>query len=222
MAKICISKNEWEIFKMKGFFKRYTCFLCLIGAGCLCALLYFGGYFYARRYFDSDNLITKEEAASLTPGINVSNSAEDEPEIICKSATYTEETYNTDTESYTKESISIPALYIGMTKDEVVDYIAESMKNNSDKTLINMQLLSFSRENLVIRKTVCNPKNVYNYFAVSENEIIQIYTADKQTHFIDTGINISNIEEIYKEELEKGFYIETIHDLYKYLESITS
>ena len=40
--------------------------------------------------------------------------------------------------------------------------------------------------------------------------------------FIDTGIDVSNIEEQYKEELKDGFYVETIHDLYNYLESITS
>lgn len=207
---------------MKGIFKRYTCFLCLIGVGCFCALLYFGGYFYATKYLDSDNLITKDEAAGLTPGINVSNEAENEPVIVSKNATFTEEIYNTDTDSITKESDNMPALYIGMTKEEIIDYITEYMEINEDKTLVNMQLISFSKDAVVIRKTVCNPKNVYNYFVVCENDIIQIYTADRQTHFIDTGINVSNIEETYKNELKKGFYVETIHDLYKYLESITS
>ena len=62
----------------------------------------------------------------------------------------------------------------------------------------------------------------YNYFVISENNIIMIYNANHDKLFIDTGIDVSNIEEQYKEELKDGFYIETIHDLYNYLESITS
>lgn len=82
--------------------------------------------------------------------------------------------------------------------------------------------MSFSADSIVIRKTICNPTNLYNYFVISENNIIKIYNANRDSLFIDTGIDISNFEEEYKLELTDGFYIETIHDLYNYLESITS
>lgn len=221
MAKIYVSLREWEN-AMKSIFKRYTYLFGLLAAGVFCAMIYFGGYFYAVNYLDSDNLVTKDEAASRTPGINVANTSENEPEIVMQNAQYTEEIYNSDTDAFTKENLTLPVEYIGLTRDEIIDYLTRFMNENEDKTLLNIQLVSFSQNSIVIRKTTCNPKNVYNYFAVSEDNIIKIYTADKEKLYIDTGINVSNLEEAYKEELKTGFYVETIHDLYNYLESVTS
>ena len=107
-----------------------------------------------------------------------------------------------------------------VTKEEVVNN--NPGVKSDDETLLNVQLISFSPDSVVIRKTICNPTNIYSYFVISENNIIKIYNAGKDSLFIDTGIDISNFEEEYIEELNDGFYVETIHDLYNYLESITS
>lgn len=205
--------------------KKISYIVYFIAIVSIFVLLYYGGYYYAINNMKSDNLITKDEAQISNPGVKTDDYTEvnnSESNVILSSARYIIEEYNSDTDELTKKEEKIPVDYIGLTREQVIDYLTTYVAKNKDETLQNVQLVAFSPESLIIRKTVCNPTNIYNYFVISENNIIMIYNANHDKLFIDTGIDVSNIEEQYKEELKDGFYIETIHDLYNYLESITS
>lgn len=208
---------------MRITLKHTTYVVYFIALASIFALLYYGGYYYAINYLKSDDLITIDDTMSNTPGINSITAVNetDEQVVLAKSA-YIEECYNTDTGEISKKELSMPVEYIGLTRDGIIDYLTTYKEHSTDKTLVNIQLVSFSSESIVIRKTVCNPTTIYNYFVISENNIIKIYNANRDSLYIDTGIDISNLEDIYKEELNKGFYIETVHELYNYLESISS
>ena len=189
------------------------------------ALLYYAGYYYATNSISSDNLITKEEAYADNPSVKLSNSTQvsnSETEVVKKDTEYIEECYNTDTKEITKNTTNVPVEMIGLTRDKLIDYLTTYKENSVDKTLLNIQLVSFSEKTLVIRKTICNIDALYAYYIKSDNNIIKIYNTTKDTLLIDTCINIENFEEQYKNELAEGFFVETIHDLYNYLESITS
>lgn len=205
--------------------KKISYIVYFIAIVSIFVLLYYGGYYYAINNMKSDNLITKDEAQISNPGVKTDDYTEvnnSESNVILSSARYIIEEYNSDTDELTKKEEKIPVDYIGLTREQVIDYLTIYVAKNKDETLQNVQLVAFSPESLIIRKTVCNLTNIYNYFVISENNIIMIYNANHDKLFIDTGIDVSNIEEQYKEELKDGFYIETIHDLYNYLESITS
>lgn len=205
--------------------KKISYIVYFIAIVSIFVLLYYGGYYYAINNMKSDNLITKDEAQISNPGVKTDDYTEvnnSESNVILSSARYIIEEYNSDTDELTEKEEKIPVDYIGLTREQVIDYLTTYVAKNKDETLQNVQLVAFSPESLIIRKTVCNPTNIYNYFVISENNIIMIYNANHDKLFIDTGIDVSNIEEQYKEELKDGFYIETIHDLYNYLESITS
>lgn len=213
---------------MKISLKKTAYIVSFLALSSIFALLYYAGYYYATTYMKSDNLITKEDAASMNPGINKSTEedasevgAGTEPTVTSKTG-YVEESYNSDTGELTKTEKNIPVDLIGLNRNQVIDYLTTFKEKSTDKSLVNIQLVSFSEESVVIRKTVCNIDELYSYFVISEYNIIKIYNANRDTLFIDTGIDISHFEEEYKEELQEGFYIETIHDLYNYLESVTS
>ena len=118
----------------------------------------------------------------------------------------------------------MPIVLLGLDREAVIDYLTTYKATNvgTGDNVLNIQLVSFSAEQVVIRKTIRDIDEIYNYYVVSEDSIIKIYHSDQTTLFADTGIDISNIDEEYKKDLENGFYIETIHELYNYLESITS
>lgn len=205
--------------------KKISYIVYFIAIVSIFVLLYYGGYYYAINNMKSDNLITKDEAQISNPGVKTDDYTEvnsSESSVILSSARYIIEEYNSDTDELTKKEEKIPVDYIGLNREQVIDYLTTYVAKNKDETLQNVQLVAFSPESLIIRKTVCNPTNIYSYFVISENNIIMIYNANHDKLFIDTGIDVSNIEEQYKEELKDGFYVETIHDLYNYLESITS
>ena len=49
-----------------------------------------------------------------------------------------------------------------------------------------------------------------------------VFYSDRTSLYLDTGISIDSVDEEERSHLETGFYIETIHELYNYLEGITS
>lgn len=208
---------------MRFTLKHTTYVVYFIALASVFALLYYGGYYYAINYLKSDNLVTIDDTLSNTPGINsITAVNETDEQIVLAKAVYIEECYNTDTGELTKHESSIPVEYIGLTRDGMIDYLTTYKDNTTDRTLVNIQLVSFSSDNIVIRKTVCNATTIYNYFVISESNIIKIYNANRDALYIDTGIDIRNLEEPYQDELKQGFYIETVHELYNYLESVTS
>ncbi len=193
------------------------------------ALLYYAGYYYAtRNKIGFNNLITKEDVTNTNPGMKAYDDSLDvatnENPIITSSTKYVEECYNSDTGELTKNESDMPIELLGLDREAVIDYLTTYKINNigTEENVTNIQLVSFSGEQVVIRKTIRDIHEIYHYYVVSENSIIKIYNSDQKTLFVDTGIDISNIDEEHKKELEKGFYIETIHELYNYLESITS
>ena len=203
--------------------KHITYVVYFVALASVFALIYYGGYYYAVNHLKSDNLVTIDDTFNNTPGINsITAVNETDEQIVLSKSKYIEESYNTDTGEITKTEADVPIEYIGLTREGIIDYLTTYKENNSDRTLVNIQLVSFSADSIVIRKTVCNPTAIYNYFVISENNIIKIYNANKDSLYIDTGIDISNLDESYKEELDKGFYVETIHEVYNYLESVTS
>lgn len=209
---------------MKLSLKKTAYIVSFFTLASIFALLYYAGYYYTSNHMSNDNLITKEDAKSMNPGLSsgdvaVSNS---EDMTITGKTEYLVESYNIDTGELTKESLPIPVDLIGLNREGVIDYLTTYKEISVDETLQNIQLVSFSDNLLVIRKTVCNISELYSYFVVSEDDIIKIYNSNRDTLFIDTGINITNLEEQYKSELYAGFYVETIHDVYNYLESVTS
>ncbi len=200
---------------MKKYTKSRTYVVMILCFGVLILTLYYGGYYYAVNYLKSDNLVRKSDQ------IDIYANTKDE-EIVTKRTRYIEEAYDIDTEEIRKSESDIPIEYIGYNREQLIDYLARFMSNNEDRTLKNIQLISFSDDAVVIRKTVCTPSKIYKYFVVSEENIIKIYDVDKKVIIIDTGIDIENLDEECRKNLEKGFYLETIHELYSYLESVTT
>ena len=217
------------------FFERWICMNITIKKAAyivsffiiisVCALLYYAGYYYTTsRGMFSDNLIRKKDVESQNPLVysetkNVTNT---KSQIVTKNTKYIVETYNIDEDKMITESLDVPVEILGYDRERVSDYLDGIKSKSSEKNLINIQLKSFSGEQIVVRKTIVNNETIYKYFVISENDVIKIYNSDKKTLFADTGISITGLDEEYKNKLTEGFYIETIHELYNYLESVTS
>ncbi len=142
--------------------------------------------------------------------------------IISNRTNYVEESYNMDTDELQKETMTPPVEVLGYNRQQLIDYLTTYMSKNKDETLVNIQLVSFSTDSVVVRKTVRTIEKTYNYYVLVENGMISVYKADKETKYFDTGIHLSEVEEKERQKLTDGFYVEDIRELYNYLESITS
>lgn len=191
-------------------------------------VVYYGSYYYALNNMTSDNIITKEEVIEENPALsktNVSNVQEagsNTTDIITKKTEYIEEFYDVDTCEITKQSIEPPIAVLGYNRQQLIDYLSNYLAKNNDDTLVNIQLVSFSGKTVVVRKSIRNVEKIYNYYVRETDGTIIVFKADKITRYIDTGISLDDIIEEERDYIQSGFYVETIHELYNYLEGITS
>ena len=214
---------------MKLSLKRVAYLTYFVALAMTFAVLYYGSYYYALKYMTSDNIITKDKLQEDNPAVDYINREQDlnevnaeQENIISNRTNYVEESYNMDTDELQKETMTPPVEVLGYNRQQLIDYLTTYMSKNKDETLVNIQLVSFSTDSVVVRKTVRTIEKTYNYYVLVENGMISVYKADKETKYFDTGIHLSEVEEKERQKLTDGFYVEDIRELYNYLESITS
>ncbi len=214
---------------MKLSLKRVAYLTYFVALAMTFAVLYYGSYYYALKYMTSDNIITKDKLQEDNPAVDYMNREQDlnevnaeQENIISNRTNYVEESYNMDTDELQKETMTPPVEVLGYNRQQLIDYLTTYMSKNKDETLVNIQLVSFSTDSVVVRKTVRTIEKTYNYYVLVENGMISVYKADKETKYFDTGIHLSEVEEKERQKLTDGFYVEDIRELYNYLESITS
>ena len=214
---------------MKLSLKRVAYLTYFVALAMTFAVLYYGSYYYALKYMTSDNIITKDKLQEDNPAVDYMNREQDlnevnaeQENIISNRTNYVEESYNMDTDELQKETMTPPVEVLGYNRQQLIDYLTTYMSKNKDETLVNIQLVSFSTDSVVVRKTVRTIEKTYNYYVLVENGMISVYKADKETKYFDTGIHLSEVEEKERQKLTDGFYVEDIRELYNCLESITS
>lgn len=192
-------------------------------------VLYYGGYYYALNNMTSDNIITKKEILEENPALTEGDinpevlHANQKPEdIITNKTKYVEELYDIDTAEITKTTTTPGVEVLGYNREQFIDYLSTYLTKQQDATLVNVQLVSFSSKMVVVRKSVRKAETVYNYYVGVSDDVIVVYKKDKKTKYIDTGISLSDVSKEEWDYISAGFYIETIHELYNYLEGITS
>lgn len=214
---------------MKLSLKRAAYLTYFVALAMTFAVLYYGSYYYALKYMTSDNIITKDKLQEDNPAVDYMNQEQDlnevnaeQDHIITNRTNYVEESYNIDTAELQKNAETPPVEVLGYNRQQLIDYLTTYMSKNKDETLVNIQLVSFSADSVVVRKTIRTVEKTYNYYVIVEDGMISVYKADKETKYFDTGISLSEVEEKEQQKLTEGFYVEDIRELYNYLESITS
>ena len=115
---------------------------------------------------------------------------------------------------------------LGRNRQEVIAYLTAYMEilpvEEFQKGLLSYELLSFSAERIVLRKTYDSKQIKYEYYiAVFDNEVV-VYYSDKKTVFEYTGISTENLPEIELRKLNYGIYVKNQEELYGILENYSS
>lgn len=216
-------------------FERYICIFCVI-SGFVAA--YVIGYKIGNK--EENKVIEYDEIISERPYTqnNVfENSATDVAQsesVVKEEATLILEICKEeDKGNIITNKLDIPVEMIGLTRDGVMEYLAENSEYFKEKgeEIDSLLLVSFSPEQVVIRKNVHEAEIIiytnedsqrYNYYIAFNMDKVIVYKKDKETVFIETGITFDMLDRETRESIEEGVWIENISVLYRYLESITS
>ncbi len=145
---------------------------------------------------------------------------------VLPSTKYILETYNMKTDTTTRQELNPPAYLVGLTRQEIIDYLASYMKDlplsEYNKGLISSELIYFSDSEIVIRKTYNEDFLPYKYYVVIKDGYIVVYNSDLKSIYRYTSIEAKNLPEEDRIELMQGIYINSLEELYSLLESYSS
>ncbi len=218
--------------------EKYICIFCVV-LGFVAA--YVIGYRYGNDNDDS-NIRLKEEIESDMPYISeditkIKENTQDVSsvgEVLKEDARMILETCYEENEFDVQASeLNLPIELIGFDRDKVIAYLENNgdFFVDDDEELINIMLVSFAEDRVVIRKNVRQGAVIiypngeserYNYYVAFDEDKIVVYKKDKETIFIETGLTYDMVDKDTRDSIEKGVWIENINTLYRYLESITS
>jgi hypothetical protein len=139
---------------------------------------------------------------------------------------YIVEIYNGDTEDVVREERTMPSEFAGMTREQLEKYLEQCMDTledgDLDVGLVDMKLLSFSKNEVVIRKTYKDETQDIGFFLKLEDGEVVIYDKSGQMIYENTGIKEESLSSEEIEKLKEGYLIESEKELYSILENFSS
>ena len=175
-------------------------------------------YFYPHKYTPQKNSYFLEDNSYEVSYIPKEITTCDTKYIITE--------YNTKENTTTEIEQELPKKYLGMTRNNLEDSLDEYQQNPTlediEKGFLNIQLESFSSEEVRISKNYNPTPKENGYFLMVMDGKIVVMEEDKKTVYLTTDIYADALSDSLKQELILGKFIYNIDELYGFLESYTS
>ncbi len=147
-------------------------------------------------------------------------------DTILPTTEYTLQTYDVETDTTKEEVLPTPSYLIGLTREDVIQYLKDYMQelplNEFQKGLVSFEVMSFSTDNIVLKKTYDADKVEYKYYLKEQNGYIVAYYGDQKTVFDYTGVSIENLSAFEQQQLQEGIAVRNLDELYALLENYSS
>lgn len=198
------------------------CFVC-----CLAVICFFAGMFMLIFVLKANNyiLMDKQELSRLQSDSEPVKNASAIPQTVDLATSYYIQSINSVTgeEELTQEEI--PHSLVGANRDEIEEFIDEYNKapalSDKEKGFVEAQLEEFSTEKIVVRKHY-KPLEKGIFYLKSEENFVVVYYSDLSTVYMYTDIVMDHLPEDTQKEIMEGKKIDSLENLYSFLESYTS
>ena len=204
-----------KILKSIGLYFIYPFVTFLLGIFTHIAYL---DYFYPNKYNFPEKSYLLEEADYEVAGLTSKITTCDTRYII------TEHNIKDNTEVV--DEAKMPDKYLGMDRKTLENALMEYQNNPTlediEKGFLNIQLESFSADEVKISKTYSPIEKTTGYYLMVLDGKIVVMEEDKETIYLTTDIYAEALSDSLKQELILGKFINNIEDLYGFLESYTS
>lgn len=188
----------------------------------LLSLCYYGSYRLSYNHFKQE---VKQQVAQKEPDEIVETDTIKVATITPSTQCILEE-LDMNTGTITDKKMSFLEKFVGFTRDELAEYLntyIEEMPNiEKNKGLISYDLISFSNDKIVLRKTYDSKQAEYKYFMIGEGNEIVVYYSDKKRVFEYTGLMLDTLPKKELKKLTEGFYVKDKEELYGILENYSS
>ncbi len=147
-------------------------------------------------------------------------------DTILPATQYTLQTYDIKTDKMEEEVLPTPSYLVGLTRNEVIKYLYDYMDdlswNEYEKGLTAFELMQFSKQKVILRKTYNTDLVVNKYYLKSQNGYIVVYYGDKKTVYDYTSVSVEDLSQYEQLQLEEGIFVKDLDELYALLENYSS
>lgn len=175
----------------------------------------------------SDIIITAQELTKQQEGEQPAIEADrSQKDTVSPSTQIEMETYDVITGTTSRDQVSAPDYLIGLDREGIIKYLNQYMQEvpleEYQKGLLSYELVSFSDNNVVLKKTYNSDSIRYKYCIIVRDNMVVVYYSDKKTVYEYTGITASDLPEEEQKRLNYGLFIKDDEELYGILENYSS
>lgn len=186
---------------------------------------------------DAQNQNSKSDSntADHTETIDDENSSDNSSSVVVNAVDeitvlptteYTLQTYDAKKSTMEEDKLPTPSYLIGLTRKEVIEYLDDYMKDLTwteyEKGLVSFELVIFTQDQIVLRKTYNNDLVDNKYYLTSQDGFIVVYYSDKKTVYEYTSVSVENLSQSEQTEIKNGIYVKDLEELYSLLENYSS
>ncbi|HHV11254.1 MAG TPA: hypothetical protein GXX75_13375 [Clostridiales bacterium] len=207
------------------------CFLCALFTGC-----YYLSYLHALKNFNNRAFVQDEKLYELLENIKPTTAPEvpdnetvdviENEMTVSPTTKYTLEIQDMKTGTIQTQELNPPSYLIGLTRDEVVEYLDNYMDDmplsEYNKGLISYELVYFSDKEVKIKKSYNEDFVPFRFYVVIKNGYVVVYNSDLKSVYSYTHIEAQNLPEEDRIALIQGIYVNSLDELYSLLESYSS
>ena len=191
--------------------------ICLFLWVLLAAMSYGGGYL-CFAWPISERIVEKvPEVLPVTAG---------KENFILPETRLVTETLNLKTGEKTIDETPMPAVYLGLEREELLAKLNDYMMNLSiremEEGLVSYDVESYSTEEVVLRKTYYPDENYQKYYVIYRQGRIVVYYSDRKTVFEYPDIKLSDLPVDLQCELLSGKEMKDEAELYNFLQNYSS
>lgn len=168
----------------------------------------------------------KQKSVEVSEQPQIIPTALEEEQVICADTQYIIEEVDLKKDTTVETKWRVPDKYIGMDRQQFVKEMelyqqAPSLKDQ-ELGIVSVEVVSFSRERVIIRKNYIFKELCTSFYLVNEKNFVVVYCDDLKTVYMNTNITLDSLPDELKQEIIQNKYIGTEEELYNFLESYSS
>jgi len=139
---------------------------------------------------------------------------------------YVLEVYDREKDLLSEYELNPPAYLIGLDRTGLLQYVSDYMMHipleEFQKGLLSYEVVSFSEDQVILRKVYDASTVPYQYYLVVERGYLVVYYADQKTVYEYTGIQARDLPEEEQIKLAYGIFLKDQGELYGVLQGYSS
>lgn len=134
--------------------------------------------------------------------------------------------YDMQQRTTVQEESTIPAKYMGMSRDQLQEaiqlYVAAPPLSELNQGFVTAELVSFSPQKVVVKKSYQQQETADQFILLAEGNYVTVYRNDLETVYLYTDIRVDELPVEVQHEIIHQKYMDSEEELYNFLESYSS